>query len=157
MIDHCLGRGVTIEYRGIPLRYYGGSFAGRSDFRIRDYLGVSLLLGKDHLQEGDIHIPTADFTAPPMNLIRKAVKKTMVEAVRGRKIYVGCGAGIGRTGTFLACVAKAAGYRHPIKWLRSQYHPQAVETKDQRELIQFFDYSPYWSTMIARLERKLRV
>lgn len=49
-----------------------------------------------------------------------------------RLFYVGCRAGLGRTGTVLACLAAEAGIPgDPVAWVRAQHDPRAVETPAQ--------------------------
>lgn len=49
-----------------------------------------------------------------------------------RLFYVGCRAGLGRTGTVLACLAAEAGVPgDPVAWVRAQHDPRAVETPAQ--------------------------
>lgn len=55
-------------------------------------------------------------------------------ALAGQRVEVACGAGVGRTGTVLACLAVLAGLPAPdaVAWTRANYHPRAVETPWQR-------------------------
>ena len=55
----------------------------------------------------------------------------------GDAFHVGCRAGLGRTGTALACLAAIAGIDDPIAWLRAHYDPRAVETPAQEALVRF--------------------
>lgn len=70
---------------------------------------------------------------------------------------VGCGAGIGRTGTTLACMAVLDG--HPVAKaaarVKDTYHPDAVETESQRKWIGWFaghveGLLPAWSPHDSR-------
>ncbi|MGH9243066.1 MAG: protein-tyrosine phosphatase family protein [Acidimicrobiales bacterium] len=67
------------------------------------------------------------------------VVSAIVEAVgRARHqqdVLVGCRGGIGRTGTLLAAIAIACGVpaEGARAWVRSNYHPRAVETDAQHE------------------------
>lgn len=53
---------------------------------------------------------------------------------------VGCGGGIGRTGTALACIAVLDGVSagEAVNLVRARYHPRAVETPAQRRLVARF-------------------
>jgi protein-tyrosine phosphatase len=54
-------------------------------------------------------------------------------------VHVGCRAGIGRTGLFLACLARAAGVEgDPIAHVRAQYDPHAAETAAQEAMARGF-------------------
>ena len=50
------------------------------------------------------------------------------------RVEVACGGGIGRTGTALALLATISGVapEDAVMWVRSHYHPRAVETRTQR-------------------------
>jgi hypothetical protein len=52
----------------------------------------------------------------------------------GHRVEVACGAGVGRTGTVIACLAVLAGLppAEAIAWTRANHHHRAVETPWQR-------------------------
>ncbi|MGH3811551.1 MAG: protein-tyrosine phosphatase family protein [Pseudonocardiaceae bacterium] len=56
------------------------------------------------------------------------------------RVEVACGAGIGRTGTVIACLAVLAGLpaTEAITWTRANYHHRAVETPWQRTWVARF-------------------
>ena len=53
---------------------------------------------------------------------------------------IACYGGVGRTGTVLGCLSILAGVApsEAVAWVRSHYHPSAVETEEQRQLIARF-------------------
>lgn len=53
------------------------------------------------------------------------------------RVEVACGGGIGRTGTALSALAVLDGLtpREAVRWVRSRYHPRAVEMPWQRLFI----------------------
>jgi hypothetical protein len=61
-------------------------------------------------------------------------------AERGGLIEVGCRAGLGRTGTVLACMAVLAGVpaTQAVDWVRRAYNPGAVETPAQEAWVLWF-------------------
>jgi protein-tyrosine phosphatase len=61
-------------------------------------------------------------------------------AVAGERVEVACGAGVGRTGTVMACLAILAGLpaKDAITWTRANYHHRAVETPWQRRWVTRF-------------------
>jgi len=61
-------------------------------------------------------------------------------AASGETVEVACHGGIGRTGTVVACLAILSGVAplDAVSWTRVQYHPQAVETASQEEMIARF-------------------
>jgi len=85
-------------------------------------------------QEPSVTIDWPDMSIP-------ALSRKQWEALVGilkhskRPIYIGCGMGHGRTGTAAAIIATLWGLvpadSDPIKWIRSRYCSQAVETQSQ--------------------------
>ena len=59
----------------------------------------------------------------------------------GALVEIACYGGIGRTGTVLSCFAVAAGITDgsdAVAWVREHYHPSAVETPEQEQLVARF-------------------
>lgn len=89
----------------------------------------------------DILLPTPDFGVPEPAVLRDAVARALaaLEAEPSRPIFVGCRAGIGRTGLFLGCLLRAAGVEgDAVAELRRLYHPHAAETPEQEAAIRGF-------------------
>jgi protein-tyrosine phosphatase len=89
----------------------------------------------------DVSVPTRDFSIPHLKDMNEGVKKVLKPLALGEPIYVGCMGGIGRTGLFLACLAKTLGEENPVRFVRKNYVSHAIETKDQEYFVQYFD--PY--------------
>ena len=122
------GRAVTITggpFDAIP----GGAF------------GVCLEPAAEKAWLADILLPTPDYGVPDPAVLKQAVGAVLaqLEADPARPVHVGCRAGIGRTGLFLACLARAAGVEgDPLDYVRRHYLPHAAETEAQEEAARRF-------------------
>lgn len=97
------------------------------------------------------HLSWPDFGVPvDHEQVLSAVMAAVGRARQGQDVLVGCRGGIGRTGTLLAAVAIACGVpaESARGYVRSHYHPHAVETKEQHEWLM---------TVVARDERIVRL
>ncbi len=76
----------------------------------------------------DFRVPTD--RADALDARREAHRRTMA----GERVEVTCRGGVGRTGTALAALAVLDGLTpgEAVGWVRSRYHPRAVETPWQR-------------------------
>lgn len=105
----------------------------------------------------DLNIPIADFSVPEdEDFVTTAIREIFEAALRGQSVYVGCGAGWGRTGLVLALCAKAAGLDKPVEFVREHYTSRAVETPEQYEFVTFFDVTPIRTWLLGfSIERLL--
>jgi len=84
-----------------------------------------------------IHLPIPDFGIPSNSDFVRVVNAVIAHAQTGCNIAIHCSAGIGRTGLFVALLAKQVlGFsgEEAIAWVQ-QYIPGAVETAEQRQLV----------------------
>ena len=91
----------------------------------------------------DVALPTADFGTPDPAALKAAVGAVLrqLEAAPDRPVHVGCRAGVGRTGLFLACLARAAGVPgDALDHVRAHYLPGAAETPAQEAMARGFTW-----------------
>lgn len=127
----------------IPLDCFGGAayfvvYGGRFGQKPPGMKGVSLLERVQENNVPDIHIPTEDYKTPPIALMSKGIKQALDLISQGKPVYAGCFGGWGRTGTFLAVLAKAWGIPQPIEYVRKEYVQEAVEKREQEVYIEDF-------------------
>lgn len=82
-----------------------------------------------------IDIPTHDFNVPHLKDLDAGLTRAVAAIVAGDPVYVGCMAGRGRTGLFLAVLAKAFGVPDPVEYVRREYYAHAVENKKQYDFV----------------------
>ena len=111
---------------------YGGPY--RNTVNAEGIFGVKL----DPLQKLPcaLDVPVQDFGLPtdPEAFVDAAYRALKAVAA-GKTVYVGCMGGIGRTGLFLAIMAKLCGEVDPVAYVRKFYLPHAVETRQQEEFV----------------------
>lgn len=107
--------------------------------RYPDHLGIKMAV--EIRTPCNIDIPTRDFDVPKVEDLDKGIRASLIPIARGKPVYVGCMGGIGRTGLFLAALAKTVGINEPVKYVRANYKPHAVETQQQMEYIAAFQPS----------------
>ncbi len=91
----------------------------------------------------DVALPTPDFGLPDPVALRAAIGAVLaqLEAEPDRPVHVGCRAGIGRTGLFLACLARAAGVEgDALAYVRRHYDAGAAETPEQQAMARGFTW-----------------
>lgn len=83
-----------------------------------------------------LHMPVADFTAPSAEQIDQFLKFQRGAEADGLATLVHCGAGLGRTGTMLACalVARGVPADEAIGRVRAQ-RPYSIETVEQEDAV----------------------
>ncbi|HLX64143.1 MAG TPA: dual specificity protein phosphatase family protein [Planctomycetota bacterium] len=86
-----------------------------------------------------LHLPIADFTAPTLRQIDEYIEFLKRAEAEQIATVVHCGAGLGRTGTLLACafVARGLSADAAIERVR-ELRPFSIETVEQEECIADF-------------------
>lgn len=88
------------------------------------------LLARHGLAE--LHLPVPDFTPPTPEQIARGVVALERAIAAGQRVAVHCGAGLGRTGTLLACYLVHRGLRPDAAIARVRAaRPGSVETREQ--------------------------
>lgn len=106
--------------------------------------------------ESDLELGCEDFSTPDPAETISVAREALRLLANGESVYCGCMGGIGRTGTFLAVLAKACGIRKPVDYIRNTYYAYAVETPAQEEFIAGLNVrSLRWSLRWWRLCRWL--
>jgi hypothetical protein len=158
-----IGRSRPDSIRTIMLEFPFGAAAvtgGPYLHRLPGYAGVKLAAEID--AECAINLPTEDFSVPDVEQCERALAAAIALAAAGSPIYVGCMGGIGRTGLFLALLAKISlrsmkpwyslsSHQDPVAFIRNTFKPHAVETKQQQEYVQLFN-----THRLERLAKSLR-
>ena len=104
--------------------------------------GLCLEAGAARAAEAEWQLDVPDYGVPDEAAMR-AVLQQMLEAMRAAPddaYHIGCKAGIGRTGTVMACLAIMAGAVEgdPVAWLRAAYYQGAIETPGQEAFVRGF-------------------
>jgi len=87
----------------------------------------------------DCYEPVPDFIAPSLTQVNKILQFISGSLSAGRPVGVSCGAGLGRTGTILACYLVSQGYEASaaINEVREK-RPGSIETKSQEDAVEAY-------------------
>lgn len=129
-------------------RVFGGPYRQRPS----DMVGVKM--AEEIKAPCDVSIPTRDYQVPDTDVLNEGLNAAINCMLRGRTLYVGCMGGMGRTGLFLAVLAKAMGVPNPVKFVRENYYSHAVETNGQYDFVTQYEV-PMKIKMKLAVARKL--
>ena len=102
---------------------------------------VGVKMAKEIRRACVVDIPTDDYSTPDPLVLERGLGKAVEYLLAGKPVYVGCMGGKGRTGLFLAVLAKAFGIKDPVEYIRANYYAHAVETTEQYDFVTDFPIS----------------
>ena len=123
---------VSMKFGQSTVEIHAGSYWRRPPHLV----GVKLAQEID--KPCDINLPIADYATPTVAAATLALNQCAERLALGEVLFVGCFGGFGRTGLFLALMAKASGEADPVGFIRSVYDKSAVETLEQRNFVDAF-------------------
>jgi len=136
---------LVVDVFGASVVLTGGPYANKPPKM------VGVKMAKEIDLPATYSIPTADFSVPSRSAVIETALDILVDAIEGSDIYVGCMAGQGRTGLFLASVLALVGDPFPVQSVRSEYYPHAVETSGQEHFVaQMVSEAPYFRRKLMR-------
>lgn len=128
---------ITLDVAGRPVRITGGPFCSMP----AGARGLCLEVHDPRAAEAAWVVEVPDFGVPDPVALHAALTR-MLERMRAEPeaaYHIGCKAGLGRTGTAMACLARMTGVEgDAVAWLRARYDPRAVETPAQEEFVRTF-------------------
>lgn len=156
---------MPVQFGPIKATVFGGPF--------RDYVPgqrrlVSVKMAEEINHPHDISVPTEDFSVPSMKDMHDGIAKALQAILDGNDLYVGCMGGTGRTGLFMACLAKVMDAFNgqelnmaetrkfhteipAVAYVRKHYKPHAVETAEQMRYVLNFDTSVHVRELADKL------
>lgn len=139
---------VSLRLLGAERRIQGGPF----NAFVPPAIGVCLEMHSRLANLADVKIAVPDFTAPTQEQLHQGLLETLrlMEAAPDLPVYVGCAAGLGRTGTFIAALARMAGIEDAVAWTRANYDRRAVETQAQEQAVAALDVAAVWAAYAAK-------
>lgn len=99
-----------------------------------DAFGLCLDPGAPNRADAALTLDIEDYGLPDPAALRATLDALRAAMAKepARLFYIGCRAGLGRTGTVLACLAAECGVEgDPVAWVRAHHDPRAVETPAQ--------------------------
>lgn len=126
---------MPFEFAGIKGSVVGGPYLAKP----KGMFGIKM--AKEIDAPCDVNIPSEDFGTPNPEVFKAGLLLAAMGLHEYGEVYVGCMGGIGRTGTFMAGLAKVMGESDPVGYVRKTYLAHAVETQGQKDFINRLDVS----------------
>lgn len=123
---------MPVRFGGKTVEIFGGPYFDRP----AEMFGIKL--AAEINSPCDIDLPIRDYSVPSIRQTKQACLQCIKAMGRGEQIYAGCWGGKGRTGLFLAIMAKVAGVQDPVAYVRSSFNVHAVETEEQQQFVENF-------------------
>lgn len=137
---------LTVRLFGDDITLTGGPYACRP----ANMVGIKM--AEEIRSPCDIDIGTRDFDVPNREKLFQGILHAMTaHFLRGQPLYVGCMAGRGRTGLFLASLAHLCGEQDPVRFVRSNYYEHAVETARQEQFVFSLDRDEFRRVLLKVL------
>ncbi|MCA3325117.1 MAG: hypothetical protein INF75_00935 [Roseomonas sp.] len=129
---------LVLPLGGQRISISGGPFDAMPD----GARGLCLEARAERVAEAEWQLDVPDFGLPDEAALRTVLTQ-MLAAMRAAPdgaFHIGCKAGLGRTGTAMACLAILAGAVEgdPVAWLRTAYNAEAIETPAQEDFVRRF-------------------
>lgn len=147
-----LNKGIPVTVGTIHGTIFGGPF---KEYQPNTRRLVGIKMAKEITHPHEAKVDTADYSIPALSDMQNGIIYGLKELANGNDIYVGCMGGIGRTGLFMGCMAKVmSDYMKkahprstyvgvdPVMFVRNNYIPHAIETKEQMAFVREFDTTP---------------
>lgn len=156
-------RRMPIKLLGKMYEVFGGPWVSKP----ADVRGVCMAAEKQ-ISAYDVKVTIPDFQVPKKEDFLFGLKVALAWLLSGQEVYVGCGAGQGRTGLMMAAIAKVSiadsvigrsyrpGQINPIAYVRMFYNNHAVETEAQARYIQHLNVTQIVEEL-PRLEKFVRL
>ena len=125
-------RSMLLPFGYARRRIYGGPYRHKP----LEMAGVKLA---PEVEGGcTVFLPIRDFNVPThvFDVDWAIIAVLHMLARKEKDVFVGCFGGKGRTGLFLALLAKSVGVTDPVGYVRANYRPEAVETPAQRMYVE---------------------
>lgn len=136
-------RELRFNFNDKQYSIFGGSFFKAPDINNdKNWFTINLMSESPQL-ESTFYFPIKDYSVPSKEQMPEFISlidTIVTNIINGKKVFVGCFGGKGRTGLVLTSVAKVLGVKDPIQYVRSNYYSHAVETEEQKKFVDDLEF-----------------